>query len=366
MYEAKLLIVGEGGAGKTSLARKIQNPEWALRNEKSTQGIEVIRWEFQMASGQPFRVNVWDFGGQEIYHATHQFFLTKRSLYALVADTRREDTDFYYWLNIVQLLSDNSPLLIIKNEKQDRQTEINEPQLRGQFTNLKTTLSTNLQTNRGLTGVIDETKHYLTRLSHVGSALPKTWVKVRAALEEDQRDYISLDEYLTLCDRQGIKNDPDKFQLSGYLHDLGVVLHFQDDPLLKYTLILKPTWVTAAVYRLLDDPAVRAQHGHFTRAQASAVWREARYARMHDELLQLLQRFRLCYPLPDQPGTYIATQLLSDNRPAYSWDEGGNLIVRYTYDFMPKGILTQLIVRMRWYAGRGTEKKCSRSSVHQP
>ena len=79
-----------------------------------------------MENGQPFRVNIWDFGGQEIYHATHQFFLTKRSLYVLVADTRKEDTDFYYWLNAVELLSDNSPLLIVKNEKQDRHREINE------------------------------------------------------------------------------------------------------------------------------------------------------------------------------------------------------------------------------------------------
>ncbi|WP_347242416.1 hypothetical protein [Nostoc sp. FACHB-888] len=33
-----------------------------------------------MQNGREFRVNIWDFGGQEIYHATHQFFLTRRSL----------------------------------------------------------------------------------------------------------------------------------------------------------------------------------------------------------------------------------------------------------------------------------------------
>ena len=138
LYEAKLLIVGEGGAGKTTLAKKIKDPNYELReDEESTEGIEVIQWEFKMENGQPFRVNIWDFGGQEIYHATHQFFLTKRSLYALVADSRKEDTDFYYWLKVVELLSDNSPLLIVKNEKQDRQREINERQLRGQFTTYK-------------------------------------------------------------------------------------------------------------------------------------------------------------------------------------------------------------------------------------
>src|SRR5207248_1543686 len=97
IYEAKLLIVGEAGAGKTSLAKKLQNPHYVLRKEgeaereKSTEGIEVIQWYFPFEDGKPFRVNIWDFGGQEIYHATHQFFLTTSSLYFLVADNRKED-----------------------------------------------------------------------------------------------------------------------------------------------------------------------------------------------------------------------------------------------------------------------------------
>jgi internalin A len=141
VYEAKLLIVGEAGAGKTSFAKKVQDPAYELTyGEKSTEGIDIIEWHFSaesMEGRRDFRVNIWDFGGQEIYHATHQFFLTKRSLYALVADTRKEDTDFYYWLNVVELLSAASPLLIIKNEKQDRHREINESALRGEFGNIK-------------------------------------------------------------------------------------------------------------------------------------------------------------------------------------------------------------------------------------
>ena len=154
LYEAKLLILGEAGAGKTTLARKVENPSYQLRDEAPTEGIEVLQWSFSLQNGRSFRVNIWDFGGQEIYHTTHQFFLTKRSLYALIADTRKEDTDFYYWLNVVELLSDNSPLLIIKNEKHDRHREINERQLRSQFENLKEILATNLATNRGLKQVL--------------------------------------------------------------------------------------------------------------------------------------------------------------------------------------------------------------------
>ncbi|NEO36773.1 MAG: GTPase [Moorea sp. SIOASIH] len=348
IYEAKLLIIGEGGAGKTTLAKKIENRDYQLQEkEKYTEGIDIIQWEFPLENGRDFRVNIWDFGGQEIYHATHQFFLTKRSLYTLVADTRKEDTDFYYWLNIVELLSDNSPLLIIKNEKQDRHREINERALRGQFTNLKETLATNLATNRALEDILTQIKFYISNLPHIKeAALPRTWKQVREALEEDSRNYISLREYLTICSNNGFTLYKDKLQLSGYLHDLGVCLHFQDDPLLKKTVILKPEWGTYAVYKVLDNDDVIRNLGCFNRADLEKIWSEENYAYMHDELLQLMIKFQLCYLIPGSKDSYIAPQLLTLNQPEYDWDKSDNLILRYTYEFMPKGIITRFIVVM--------------------
>ncbi|MEH2302831.1 MAG: COR domain-containing protein [Nostoc sp.] len=330
LYEAKLLIIGEGGVGKTTLAKKIEDQNYQLKEEDSTKGIEVIHWRFPMENGREFRVNIWDFGGQEIYHATHQFFLTKRSLYVLVADTRKEDTDFYYWLNIVELLSDNSPLLIIKNEKQNRHQEINELQLRGQFTNLKGTLPTNLADNSGLEQVLKQIKHYVKNLPHIGSALPKTWVRVREALESDARNYINLDEYLNICQQNGFTQRNDKLQLSSYLHDLGVCLHFQEDALLNKTVILKPKWGTDAVYKVLDNQKVISNLGSFTRSDLANIWCEDEYAAMHDELLRLMINFKLCYEIPRSQGKYIAPQLLSANQPSYDWNETNNLILRYT------------------------------------
>ncbi len=346
LFEAKLLIVGEGGAGKTTLAKKIENPTYQLKEENTTKGIDVVHWQFPMPDGNVFKVNIWDFGGQEIYHATHQFFLTKRSLYALVADARNEDTDFFYWLNVVELLSDNSPILIVKNEKQDRHRQINEPQLRGRFENLKDVLATNLATNRGLENVIGEIKHHITQLPHIGSPLPKNWVRVREALERDPRNYIGLSEYLDICQNNGFINLKDKLQLSAYLHDLGVFLHFQDDPLLNKTVILKPHWATDAVYKVLDDAAVIHNQGHFRKDILSTIWKDYEYANMRDELLQLMVKFKLCYLIPGTRDIYVAPQLLQINQPQYNWDETSNLLLRYVYEFMPKGIITKFIVVM--------------------
>jgi internalin A len=346
LYEAKLLIVGEGGAGKTTLVKKIMNPDYELKeNEGTTWGIDVIQWNFPIANENKFRVNIWDFGGQQIYHATHQFFLTKRSLYVLVADTRKEDTDFFYWLNVVELLSDNSPILIIKNEKQDRYREINERQLRGRFTNLKEVLAT----NRDLDKVINEIKHQIQSLPHIGSPLPKTWTKVREELEKDKRNYISQDEYLNICQENGFTQMKDKLQLSGYLHDLGVCLHFQDDSVLRKTVILKSEWATDAVYKVLDNGNVIRNFGRFSKDDLANIWNEQRYDGMYDELLQLMIKFKLCYEIPGSSGKYIAPHLLTMNQPNYEWDENENIIIRYTYDFMPKGMISLFIVAMHEY-----------------
>lgn len=357
LCEAKLIILGEAGAGKTTLARKIQDPAYHLKpQEPSTEGIDVVRWSFPAAvrvreeDGQEkvhpseFKASIWDFGGQEIYHSTHQFFLTRRSLYVLVADDRKEDTDFNYWLQAVELLSDGSPLLIIQNEKQNRQRDIDFGTLRAHFPNLlRETFRTNLADNRGLDRLTTAIRQELERLPHIGTPLPRTWSQVRAALEGDPRHYISLDEYLSICEANGFTRREDKLQLSGYLHDLGIFLHFQDDPVLKNTVILKPKWGTDAVYAVLDDHEILNNRGRFNRSDLARIWSDPAYADMHDELLRLMMRFKLCYPIADTEA-YIAPQLLSPTRPEYEWTPQGGLVVRYQYDFMPKGILTRFIV----------------------
>ncbi|NEP80259.1 MAG: GTPase, partial [Okeania sp. SIO3B3] len=309
----------------------------------------------------------------------HLNLILKHRVLLLMADCelaeclpRKEDTDFYYWLNIAELLSDNSPLLIIKNEKQERKREINQRALQGQFSNIKEISATNLATNRRLEKIRTDIQHYISNLPHIGSALPKTWKKVREVLETDSRNYISLEEYLSICEENGFKKREDKLQLSGYLHDLGVCLHFQDDPLLNKTVILKPEWGTAAVYKALDNPQVYDNFGKFTKDDLTNIWHEDKYANMHDELLQLMIKFKLCYKIPGTSQTYIAPQLLTENQPEYDWDESNNLILRYTYEFMPKGIITQFIVAMHkdiekqeyvWKSGVILKKNRARAEV---
>ncbi|MEG4864172.1 MULTISPECIES: leucine-rich repeat protein [unclassified Microcoleus] len=363
LNEAKLLIVGEGEAGKTTLANKLLNRNYELKErEPSTEGIDVMRWEFTQANGKPFRVHLWDFGGQEIYHATHQFFLTERSLYVLLVDNRRQNPNLCYWLSAVELLSNSSPVFLVQNEKQDIRCEINLSQQRRDFANLEKDFATNLASNRGLAELQRALQNRIATLDHISTPVPKRWASVRHILENysQRQTHIAVSEFFDICASQGFKKSdkPAMLTLSKYLHDLGIILHFQKDPILKNIVILRPELATNAVYKVIskkeitdekevaDNAEVIANCGYFTQENLKQIWCEREYRDLHDELLHLMKHFKLCYEIPCQPRRYIAPQLLPLETPDYTWDDTDNLILRYEYDFMPKGIITRFIVEM--------------------
>ena len=357
LYEAKMLIIGESGAGKTSLLRRLYQPKLPLPEEdESTQGIDIVQHEFAINKDRNFRLNVWDFGGQEIYHATHQFFLTKRSLYVLLDDTRNNyksvhDDGFKYWLEVVELLGDHSPVLIFQNEKRGRSKTIDKSGIKGKFDNVKEFYRGDLQQPHAADDLRRAIELFAQQLPHIGEELPAKWVTIRAEIETlaEQQAYISQQAYFDIYGKH-LKYDRTKaLFLSEYLHDLGAFLHFQDDPLLARTVILQNNWATAAVFKILDDETIKSNWGHFSADDCNRLWQDSNYTDMHLELLALMQKFELCYRLPDQkPETWLAPQLLSPSRPVtmQDWASLDDLVLRYRYEFLPKGMISRLIVRM--------------------
>ncbi len=100
-------------------------------------------------------------------------------------------------------------------------------------------------------------------------------------------------------------------------------------------------------YKVLDNLQVKQNLGKFTTADLNHIWQEAEYQNMQTELIDLMKEFKLCYQLPTNDNkTYIAPQLLENTQAKYPWDTANNLLLRYKYDFMPRGILSRFIVEM--------------------
>lgn len=83
-------------------------------NEPQTQGINISKLPVNNGERE-IKANFWDFGGQEIMHVTHQFFLSKRSLYILVLDGRKDEKP-EYWLKLIENFGGDSPVLVVINK----------------------------------------------------------------------------------------------------------------------------------------------------------------------------------------------------------------------------------------------------------
>jgi internalin A len=95
-----VILVGGGGSGKTSLVRRFLGENFNV-DEPQTHGINIRRWSPKGDLSGSARLYLWDFGRQDIVRATHQFFLSKRSLYIVVLDGRKEE-DPEYWLQHIE------------------------------------------------------------------------------------------------------------------------------------------------------------------------------------------------------------------------------------------------------------------------
>ena len=354
LNEAKMLLVGEGGVGKTSLVNMLVtgrcNPA-----EQTTEGIAIQRWPIQVAD-ETVHLNIWDFGGQEIYHATHQFFLTKRSLYLLILNAREGETRgrLDYWLKIISSFGGDSPVIVVSNWSDEHRLDLNRRDLHRKYPNriqgfVDTACLRALKGDPGQNGIDALRKHIenaVSGLKHIRNPLLTRWFEVKRQLEEMQENYITESRYVEMCKTAGIDDKRDQDLLLGYLNDLGVVFTFRDDRRLKDTNILNPEWVTQGIYRILNSSELFQAQGVLKREQLAHILDPAEYpVDKHDFLIGMMRKFELCLRFEDREDQYLIPDLLPKQEPVLNWEEKEALAWEFHYDVLPGSVLSRFIVR---------------------
>jgi small GTP-binding protein len=129
LNEAKLIVVGNEAVGKTALVNYLIKDE-PCRDTDKTPGlhiqerIEVTPWDTHHTTRdtEELRLNVWDFGGQEVTRETHKLFLTARSLYLVVLEARRENVAdaenvLHDWMRAIRNRGgDDVPVIVVINK----------------------------------------------------------------------------------------------------------------------------------------------------------------------------------------------------------------------------------------------------------
>jgi len=365
--EVKVLFVGGGGSGKTSLVKQLFGKEFDHKESK-THGIRICKgvieeekntfpikeWEEGYDEYEKnIAVNFWDFGGQQIMHATHQFFLSERSLYILVLDGRKEE-DAEYWLKHIESFGGDSPIIVVMNKIDEQPYDLDRRFLQRKYKEIKGFYPVSCSTRIGIDILAEYLIETLSSIDHVKTMWPVSWFNVKNDLKDmkkEKKHFIGLDDFIALCKRHGIKNEKNQEVLVDFLHDLGVVLHFRDFQLLD-THVLEPGWVTEGVYKIINSEFLSKSNGLLSLSLLKQILNKKdkndyHYpSNQHRYFIDLMKKFELCYMIDNE--SVLIPDLLEKQEPDvdldYNMDTDINFLI--DYDFLPKSVIPRFIVRM--------------------
>ena len=354
LNEAKLILVGRGGVGKSSLVKQLLFRQFD-KDEKKTEGIAISEWLLPLHNSENIRLNLWDFGGQEIMHATHQFFLTQRSLYLLVLEGRQgaEDADAEYWLKLIESFGtendgNSAPVIVVLNKSSLNPFALNQRALRQKYPFIKGFITTDCETGFGIMTLHAAIAEQIDRLPYLRAAFPSSWFSIKEKLASMADNFISFDQYRALCTECGEKDAESQEDLATHMHNLGVALNYKDDPRLRDTHVLNPRWVTNGVYDILNDKFLLKRNGELRLDDLGRMLDKKRYPRhMHRFLMDLMKKFELCFTFTDDDTHYLIPELLDKQEPeeAADFDRSESLNFEYRYSVLPEGLLPRFIVR---------------------
>jgi internalin A len=349
LNEAKLIMVGQGAVGKTSLVKALTTGKFK-RGETATEGIKISDWSCSIIGNSHVKVHIWDFGGQEMMHATHQFFLTARSLYLLVLNRRTGgcDREADYWLRLIRAFGGkDAPVIVVMNKHKSEPFDVNRGGWLEKYAdNIRGFVETDCEDEKSITRLKQTIQEQLQAMKSLKASFPRRWFAIKDELSQMANDYVTFGDYRAMCRRHGEGDPAEQTSLAGFLHDLGIALNYKDDPRLRFGYVLKPEWVTEGIYTLLH--AFVTSKGLFTPSEAEKALAPKKYSPEAAEfILGLMEKFELSFPLGDSKKRILIPQLLDDQQPdeARSFNATECLNFGYQYSIVPEGLLPRFIVR---------------------
>ncbi|WP_298373065.1 COR domain-containing protein [Azospirillum sp.] len=394
ILSVKLLLLGNGGVGKTQIARRLTGqpfaPDW-----DSTHGIEVGG---VVLPGDPaIRLHIWDFGGQDIYHGAHALFLTSPAILAVVwsMDGEGQDTHRYgglefrnqplpYWIDVARHQGHpDSPLLILQTQCDQPGDDARRfPLPDAQLDDLPyvQTLCVSAKTGRRFANLMETLSEAVAWLRaperlgqpQIGAGRLRVQRRLEALRDADQRlpararrhRLLSLDDFAALCAEEGGVSAPE--HLLTYLDADGTILYRPG--LFTDRVVLDQNWALEAVYAVFERAngaltEIRRANGRFTQALlARLVWRE------HDAaeralFIDLMRSCGVCFlhrtydDGTDEIAEYIAPDLLPTpaavaDHLAGRWEEGrAGETALFRYPLLHGGLIRTIMATVGERAG---------------
>lgn len=392
VLDVKLLVLGNGRVGKTQLCRRLRGEAYD-ESEPSTHGIATTRAPLPgSGDGAATPLQIWDFGGQDLYHGTHALFTRANALFLLLWSPALENTaeeavdgitfrnqPLAYWVDYVRHLGGKRSAVVVVQARCDQAGDeapcpVTEADLFAAFGFVRM-LRFSARTDRGraaLEEALAEAAAWLRQqegIATIGAGRARVKEKLEALRDADAglppaaRQYRTLTQahFQRLCAAAGGVSSPP--HLLEYLHNAGIVFYRQG--LFHDQIILDQGWALDAIYAVFHRDRcyrwIRRNRGRFTGADlADWVWGE--YSEGEQALfLSMMQSCGVCFvhrgAAQGLEAEYIAPDLLPARAEvaldlAQKWDADAETVeASFTYALLHPGLIRSIIARIGRQAG---------------
>lgn len=366
--EVKLIVLGNGRVGKTSMIRVLKEGEFSSE-EQTTHGVQFWPWELSAPEpgDPPIKVNVWDFGGQDIYLGTHAMFLRGRAVFVITWDRETEKTQWYedkegeyrhrnyplqYWLDYVEHVSPGSPVIVVETKCSSEgahvpvkgSVKIDHERVSECWYNAAATKTSQRNESR-LRELLSQAAEQCLGTPEAQRMGVGRWgakQRLRAMVAEGEPKTMTRAEFDALCGEHRLDPAHNGLFLA-LLHHSGVVFHREGH--FGDAIVLDQRWACDAIYTVLHRreclKLIRLQHGRFTASDLAVTsWKE------HPEpdralFLSMMQQCAICFEIgmnAEGELEYLAPELAPPwatvaNRVAWP-AQGEALCWRYDHDFL--------------------------------
>jgi internalin A len=259
-------------------------------------------------------------------------------------------------LKIIQSFGGDSPIIVVYNKCDEHSLDLNWKGLQEKYPTIKAfAKSVSCKTGEGIAELRGLIEQEVGQLEHIHDELILSWFAVKTQLEEMEADYIAYHQYQAMCQAEKISDELSQQTLLGFLHDLGIVLHFHDHPILEETNVLNPEWVTRGIYQILNSNELFQNKGELARKALDRMLDQQLYPRPKQQfILDMMRKFELCFDFAEQAGErFLVPDLLAKEEPyTGEWDE--SLTFQYHYDILPGSVISRFMVRMHAYIYKKT------------
>jgi hypothetical protein len=297
----KLLLLGEPASGKTTLVEALNgNPKPCDANRLETVGVDIRRIEKKSPQdGRPLYLSTWDFAGQHMEYATHQFFLKSGGVYLILWKARLGSDygqrDLWYWLELLKMRVKDPEFLLVTTHTSKTPGALDLREVYASYPGCKGHFEVELSDGAGVAALEAKILELAAASPSMKAVWPAPWLAVRDAVRGMRAEchYVPAATFWKLCAKHEVADARAQRDLADQLDKLGEIVYYANDPLSRL-VILDPTWVTELVAKVVRDKKVRDQGGTLNATDLDRIWPDLP-GNVRDHLENLMDEYDLVY-----------------------------------------------------------------------